>query len=218
MTAATAPGREPAGRLIVFAREPRLGEVKTRLAATLGAAKALEAYGQLLEATLSAARDCHGVERWLCLAAASDSPRAGPMVAAEDFHLAWQVEGDLGARMAQALREAVRSGAPAVLVGCDCPPLDAGVMAAAFEALADVDFVFGPTEDGGYALVGARIDLPAAFENIDWGTPRVMIQTRQRLARAGIAWRELAPLWDVDDESDWRRWQRWRTQHRAASG
>jgi rSAM/selenodomain-associated transferase 1 len=204
--------------VIVFAREPRLGQVKSRLAASLGEAEALQTHCQLLEATLVQVRRCADVERWLCVAAASDDAASPSLIAAEGFRRSRQCDGDLGVRMAHALRESVSEGIPAVLVGCDCPPLDAGVIASAFDALAQADFVFGPTEDGGYALVGARIDAPQVFGKIEWGTSRVMVQTRERLAQARISWSELPVLWDVDDEADWRRWQRWRAAGEAGDG
>jgi rSAM/selenodomain-associated transferase 1 len=196
--------------VIVFARVPRLGEVKSRLAATLGAEAALEAHRELLAATLATVGACPAVERWLCLAGGQHGPGAETDLAPAGFRLSWQSEGDLGARMAHALRASVARGVPAVLVGCDCPPLDVRMLEAAFEALEHVDIVFGPTEDGGYALVGVRRDLPMAFADIAWGSSRVMAQTRDRLVRAGVTWRELPALWDVDDEADWKRWQRWR--------
>lgn len=211
------PASGPRGSVIVFARVPRLGQVKSRLAATLGDAVALEAHRQLLDATLATVGACAGVERWLCLADGQGGPPTDADLAPAGFRLSWQREGDLGARMAHALREGVARGLPAVLVGCDCPPLDVRVIESAFAALAQVDIVFGPTEDGGYALVGARRDLPAVFANIDWGSDRVMAQTRERLVCAGAAWRELPALWDVDDEADWRRWQHWRTTGNAGA-
>lgn len=216
MTRLRADGVGPMPRVIVFAREPRLGEVKSRLAATLGAEVALQTHRELLDATLAAVRACPGVDRWLCLAAGSGSRSRTSGMAPAGFQLSWQGAGDLGARMAAALRASAGAGVPTVLVGCDCPPLDASVIGSALAALEDADFVLGPTEDGGYALIGARVDRPTVFEGVDWGTPRVMAQTRERLAQSGSAWRELPLLWDVDDEADWRRWQDWRAHRRAA--
>jgi glycosyltransferase A (GT-A) superfamily protein (DUF2064 family) len=69
------------------------------------------------------------------------------------------------------------------------------------------DAVVVPAEDGGYALLGMRRPLPDVFTGIAWSTPQVLQQTRERLASLGASWRELAPLWDVDEPADWQRYQ-----------
>ncbi len=111
---------------------------------------------------------------------------------------------DLGARMQAALRSALDRGRPALLIGTDCPALDAAHLAAAADALRDRDAVFVPAEDGGYVLVGLARAVDA-FEGIAWGGAGVMAATRARLAAAGASWRELPPLWDVDRPEDLRR-------------
>ena len=97
----------------------------------------------------------------------------------------------------------------AILIGSDCPGIEpAYVEAAAARLQAGVPWVFGPAEDGGYGLVGTcRVD-PAPFRDIDWGTARVMEQTRARCRAAGLAWEELDPLQDIDTHEDWLRFQR----------
>jgi hypothetical protein len=72
--------------------------------------------------------------------------------------------------------------------------------------------VFTPAEDGGYVLVGLRRPQPALFEAIDWGSDRVMAQTRARLKQLGLRCSEMPTLWDVDEPADWQRWQ---SLHRA---
>jgi rSAM/selenodomain-associated transferase 2/rSAM/selenodomain-associated transferase 1 len=111
---------------------------------------------------------------------------------------------DLGARMQAALRSALDRGRPALLIGTDCPALDAAHLAAAADALRDHDAVFVPAEDGGYVLVGLARAVDA-FEGIAWSGAGVMAATRARLAAAGASWRELPPLWDVDRAEDLRR-------------
>ncbi|MDA1116706.1 MAG: DUF2064 domain-containing protein, partial [Proteobacteria bacterium] len=70
------------------------------------------------------------------------------------------------------------------------------------------DAVFAPAEDGGYALVALRRVSPRLFAGIEWGGPRVMAQTRERLLALGWRWRELRTVWDVDRPEDYRRLQR----------
>ena len=201
---------EPSRHLIVFARAPELGRVKTRLAARLGPHKALAIHRELLAHTLSAVAGMPGVTAWLCVT--GNDPGRRMVALARRHGMRWiaQPEGDLGQRMARALRDRLRGGGHAVLIGADCPPIDASVIGAAFTALTGHDLVFGPTEDGGYALVGARLDAPAAFQGIEWSSARVMDQTRARLAAAHLSWHELPTLWDVDEAPDWRRFLAWR--------
>jgi rSAM/selenodomain-associated transferase 1 len=202
----SAPGTGAARRVvIVFARLPQLGKVKTRLAAALGDSAALAIYRELLDDTLKRVDACPGIERRLCVTGDDPGGLAEALATLRGYRLMRQGDGDLGARMAQALREALDDGARALLLGCDCPGIDAGVLDEAFDALDAHDMVFVPTEDGGYAMVGARIDHPGAFAGIDWGTAGVMSQTRARLCEHAIRWRELATLWDVDEPQDWAR-------------
>ncbi len=71
------------------------------------------------------------------------------------------------------------------------------------------NFAFVPAEDGGYVLIAAATNEPVAlrraFEGIDWGTEKVMTQTRERLRECGQTWQELAPRWDIDRPEDYER-------------
>ncbi len=105
-----------------------------------------------------------------------------------------------------ALRAELGRSDEALLVGSDCAVLDADYIARAFAKLQRQDLVLGPTEDGGYVLVGARRAIPEAlFQDIDWGTAQVMTQTRARLAHLAIRYALLEPLWDVDEWPDLMR-------------
>jgi len=105
-----------------------------------------------------------------------------------------------------------------LLIGTDCPALTVEHLTSAATALRNGnDAVFIPAEDGGYVLVGLRRPQPGLFEGIDWGTGKVMAQTRERLAALGLRWVEPATLWDVDRPADlcrlaalegFARWQR----------
>lgn len=118
--------------------------------------------------------------------------------------------GDLGMRMAGALEAALAQRASALLIGSDCPALSAQYLRdAAAECGGGKHAVFGPAEDGGYALIGLSRAPPAAlFENMEWGTATVMQQTRLRLERLGWRWVELPALWDVDRPEDLPRLRR----------
>jgi rSAM/selenodomain-associated transferase 2/rSAM/selenodomain-associated transferase 1 len=203
-------GSVPAPTLQIFAKAPLPGSVKTRLAATLGDAPAAAVHAQLVERTLAtavAARTA-GIVGAIELWAAPDATHPAFARWRDRYGVAvvTQVGDDLGTRMRHALDRALARGAPAVLVGTDCPALDVDYLSHAAAALAGHDAVFGPAEDGGYVLVGLsrRID---PFAGIAWGTPGVMTGTRARLAACGATWHELPPLWDVDREADLARWR-----------
>ncbi len=199
----------PAARLLIFAKAPVPGQVKTRLAGRLGTRGAARVYQQLLARTLKtaqAARLCP-VELWC----APDARHGffSHCRRAYGVRLRRQGAGDLGRRMKRALDQALREGRQAVLVGGDCASVGAAELRAAFERLASgYDAVLGPARDGGYVLVGLSRPCPPMFRAIPWSAPTVMATTRRRLRQAGIAWFELPVGWDVDTPADLKRLRR----------
>ena len=191
-------------RVLVFAKAPTPGQVKTRLIPALGEDAAAELHRKLVGRTLRTAQAAvvGPVELW-CAPDAHDeflSECAGRFGAG----LREQGEGDLGARMARALEAALAEGTPALLIGCDCPALTPDYLREAAAALTGgYDAVIGPAEDGGYVLIGFARSLPSLlFEDMAWGAPTVMRETRARLAKLGCRCCELATLWDVDRPAD----------------
>jgi rSAM/selenodomain-associated transferase 1 len=191
-------------RVIVFAKAPTPGQVKTRLIPALGESGAAQLQRQLIERTLRIAVEAGLGTPELWCAPGPDDPFFASCANTYDVSLRPQGEGDLGMRMARALALAPGAGSAGVLIGCDCPVLTADYLREAAAALAaGNDAVFGPVEDGGYVLIGAaRSPPPQLFESIAWGTATVMQETRVRLARNNWRWRELALLWDVDRPED----------------
>ena len=188
-------------RLAIFARVPVLGQVKTRLAATVGEPAALAAYRDLVALTLTRLRPGMGAfapEIWM----AGDSAEAADEVAGwkRRFPLFAQPSGDLGTRMAAAFEAGV-----AVLVGCDIPPLSALYVDRALAALDDADLVLGPTEDGGYCLIAMNEPHPEVFAGIPWSTNEVLAATRCAAAHLRVTL--LERLWDVDDAAGLARWR-----------
>jgi rSAM/selenodomain-associated transferase 1 len=117
-----------------------------------------------------------------------------------------QPEGDLGMRMQAAFQEALRQSEFALLIGTDCPVMNADYLESAFVALhAGEELVVGPAEDGGYVLLAARKISDSLFRNISWGTGDVLRQTRKRIEVLGYRYRELPSLWDVDYYKDLQR-------------
>ena len=192
-------------RLLVFARAPVPGAVKTRMIPVLGASGAAALYARMLERTLKTACTAAIAPVELWCAPDSGDPAFATAKTRWGVALHDQTQGDLGERMHQALGAALNGRQKAVLVGCDCPALSAAALDAAFAALDDHDVVLGPAEDGGYVLIGVRRLSPVLFEGIAWGGDRVLRQTRSRLVALGWRWHELPMLWDVDRPEDLAR-------------
>ena len=197
----------PDGTLLVFAREPIPGLVKTRLIPTLGASGAAHLYQALLERAVSAAIGVPGVavELW-CAGAPPSGGVCAKLARRHGLELRQQGAGDLGQRMAQALGETLALGDRAVLIGSDCPGYHAAYLSAAFAALLGHDVVLGPAADGGYVLIGMRRPAPDLFADIPWGTDTVLEATRTALTRLGLIWVELPGLQDIDRPEDLAAW------------
>jgi len=209
------PHTRTEARVLVFAKAPLPGTVKTRLIPLLGADGAAALQRQLIDHTLAAAAASAvgPLELW-CAPDCNDAflrDRASRVGAS----LHTQAEGDLGERMHRALECALQRCRRAVLIGTDCPVLGPEHIRNAVQALADgAAAAFCPAEDGGYALIGlARCDA-TLFAGIGWSGPCVMADTRMRLRQLGWAWREIATLWDVDRPEDCDRLQAAGLSHR----
>ncbi len=191
-------------RVIVLAKAPLPGLAKTRLAPTLGLAGAARLAARLLQHTVAQAlaADIGPVE--LCGEPDGHDPAFGSAIGSCQVLLSAQGDGDLGQRMRRALHRALTAGDDVVLIGTDAPALDAAYLCQAAQALHGADAVFGPTADGGYALVGLRRPLDALFIDMPWSTDRVMALTRQRLAASDVRHVELPMLHDIDEPADLR--------------
>lgn len=190
--------------LVVFARAPALGRVKTRLARGIGDAAALAFYRQALGCVLErVARQA----KWRTVLAvtpdvASRAPRLWPLRVPRRG----QGDGDLGARMGRAFRSLPKGAV--VIVGADIPEMRAEHIAQAFAALGTADLVFGPATDGGYWLIGAKGAARGAdmFADVRWSTRHALADTLANLRRWKVAM--LDPLDDVDDRAAYRRFLR----------
>ncbi len=192
-------------QLIVFARYPERGKVKTRLAAELGADEALAVYRQLLAHTervtapLAAARVL-----WL----AEAPPPGAPPLWPDGPQRVQPAGADLGQRMRHAFGEAFARGAQrAVVIGTDCPGLSTAHLRQAYERLLTHDVVLGPATDGGYYLLGLRAPQPALFAGISWSTATVLADTRAAAQRQQLRVALLPELSDVDTAADLAVWR-----------
>ena len=192
--------------VVVFARAPRPGMVKTRLAGLLGAEGAAGLHARLVKRTLETARAAGFRRIELHGAPDCDDPFFRFCAGHYGVTLTAQAPGDLGARMLAAFEAALATHARVLLVGSDCPALTARHLRQAERALREgTDAVLVPCEDGGYALVGLRRVEAKLFECIAWGSVSVMAETRDRLKQLGWTWREFETLWDVDRPEDYDR-------------
>lgn len=188
--------------VIVFAKAPVPGAVKTRLVPALGAEGAAALATCMLRHTLEQAvsADVGPVE--LCVAPDDAHPALRDAAATYGVALVVQGDGDLGQRMHRAFQRHLQAPGQALLIGTDAPALDAAVLRDAARALAAHDAVFVPALDGGYALVGLRRADARCFAGMRWSHAQVMADTRERLRAAGLHWRELPPVADVDEPAD----------------
>jgi len=190
-------------RLLVFLKAPRPGAVKTRLAATLGAAEACAAYQRLVGTLLRQLASLENVD--LCFAPDDAGPEIKPW-AQPEWRLTAQGSGDLGCRLNRAFRRAFEDGSHrVVIIGSDCPEAGTNDVHAAWNALLSHDVVLGPATDGGYWLIGLRARRPDLFESVPWSTDGVLRETLERCRDAGLTTHLLRELSDVDTEADWRR-------------
>lgn len=199
--------RYPGIRLLVFAKAPVPGQVKTRLLPVLDASEAAALHARLVEDSIRrfTAKPLCPVE----LHCAPDAEHSLFQALSRQHPIQCRAQQgrDLGERMGHAVAQTLAAGHWPLLVGTDCPLLDAGVLVEACEALmAGHAAVLGPAEDGGYVLLGLRRSAPELFQDMEWGTERVLTTTRQRLRHRGWDWRELPSLWDLDRPEDLLRY------------
>jgi hypothetical protein len=196
------PLRHPDARILIFAKAPVPGQVKTRLIPALGpegAARLAEVLLERLVTGLASARLAH-LELWC--APDTRHPVFVRLAAREGLGRYPQRGADLGERLRAGAEDALTRGGRVLLIGADIPDLDAGYCEQALEALRSVDCVLGPAEDGGYVLLGLKRPAPLLFERMPWGTDAVGRLTRIRIQRLGWRHRELPSLWDLDRPDD----------------
>jgi hypothetical protein len=189
--------------LVAFVRAPRLGRVKTRLAADIGAVPAWAFYRRTTRTVL---HRLGGHGRWQPWLAVTPLDAAAPGVWPDGWRRIGQGSGDLGQRMARVMR-ALPPG-PAVIIGTDVPDIRSDHVARAFRALGRHDAVFGPAADGGYWLVGLRrrLRVPEIFEGVRWSTEFALADTLANARTLDVALLDV--LADVDDGAGLRRLQK----------
>jgi len=189
--------------LIVFAKYPEPGRVKTRLIGPLTAAQAAEVHLRCLRVTVASVTSAEGVEVVLAGSPGDAGFRELLGAQAADMPIWPQSEGSLGDRLSAASERAFGEGAGRVLVvGSDCPGMTPGDVLRAVGEMDRHDVVIGPAMDGGYYLLGLRRPLGTLFESIDWSSPQVLEQTLAKAAAADATVALLPERRDVDDYDD----------------
>lgn len=190
--------------LIVFAKVPRPGRVKTRLAAAIGDTAAASLYRTLgrrvldgvrggpyrVVAYIDPANELAGARDWLGGAGVDFRPQEGD---------------DLGERLARAFRRELERARHVCAIGTDAPAVDRSVAERAFAELATSDLVLGPALDGGYYLIGARGHWPELFRGVPWSTEEVLTATLARANALRLRTATLDPLPDIDTVEDLER-------------
>lgn len=184
--------------LIIFAKNPIPGKVKTRLAATIGVDEALSVYKRLLLHTHSITEgiDCCKLVYYSGYTEKNDCWSSG-------YEQEVQQGADLGERMMSAFDDVFKTGTTkAVIIGTDCPGLKTTIIQEAFDKLQVYDVVIGPAADGGYYLLGTKKLYRQFFSNIQWSTDTVLKATVALCKQLKLHYYLLPVLNDIDEEKD----------------
>ncbi|MBD1914237.1 TIGR04283 family arsenosugar biosynthesis glycosyltransferase [Leptolyngbya sp. FACHB-16] len=195
--------------LAIFTRYPQPGSTKTRLIPALGPEGAAGVQRQMTEHTLRQVR-CLQQRRDVTVTlhiAGGDEAAITAWLGLQWNHQP-QKQGDLGDRLIAAMQSAFQSGASRlVIIGIDCPDINADVLEQALNGLEQADVVLGPATDGGYYLIGLRSPISELFQGVAWSTDQVFQQTQTIAQNLGLSVHTLAPLSDVDYPEDLPVWQ-----------
>ena len=193
--------------LLVFLKSPIAGQVKTRLASSIGAEHAAALYRQWIGVVLEKLQPVRASTHVVACCDGGPASSFAPW-----HHLAddwWrQPAGDLGHRLDAAFLGRQSDGFPAIAVGTDCLDIDDTLIEAAFARLAGGDAVFGPAVDGGYYLVGLAKYLPDFFRGIPWSTARTLAAHQASCAQQKWSYEVLPVLRDIDTLEDWLEYQK----------
>ncbi|TGM66190.1 glycosyltransferase [Leptospira levettii] len=190
-------------KLIIFAKQPIQGQVKTRLAKTLGDQTTLNIYQNLLQITqdITSKLNISKTVYW------DQIPYHTNIYFQDGYSFKVQSQGDLGKKMKDAFREEFdESFGKILIIGTDCPYLTKEIFEDAYRALEKSNIVIGPAKDGGYYLLGMNRFYPSLFEGIPWSTELVFDLTIKKIKELNLTFSVLPALNDIDTEKDWLEW------------
>lgn len=189
--------------LILFAKTPRPGGVKTRLQPDLSPEQSSVLYRAFVLDLLEATRHLKNTDRIIGCDPSHQDPFFKSLADRYSVRLMDQQGADLGERMRMAFEETHRQGlGPVVIIGTDSPTLPMEFVREAFDLLRNHEIVLGPSHDGGYYLTGCSENIPPIFEKVPWGSDQVLAMTLKRVMDLKLKC-ALLPFWyDVDTLSD----------------
>ena len=188
--------------LLIFLKNPQVGKVKIRLAATIGNEQTLFIYQKLIEHTIAVTKEL-SIDKIVFY---SDFINKKDNWNNSVFQKELQSGNNLGERMKSAFKGSFTGGyRKVVIIGTDCFDLTETIIDKAFESLNEYDLVIGAAEDGGYYLLGMKKFLPEIFESIEWSTDKVFDQTMAVCNNLDLSVFLLPKLNDIDDEEDLKK-------------
>lgn len=188
-------------RIVIFAKLPKAGFAKTRLIPALGADGAARLAARMLRHTVAEALAAGVGPVEICVTPAPDEPAWRAIHLPAGLIWSSQGGGDLGERLSRCARRVLADG-PVLLIGTDCPQLDASRLRQAANALTQAGAVMTPATDGGYVLLGISRFHEALFDGIAWSTASVAVETRSRFRVLDWTLRELPACHDIDEPGD----------------
>ncbi len=192
--------------LIIFARYPQKGKVKTRLAKNIGDDHALKLYQLCLYNIIKEVQQIQNIERCIYISDKTDLEQMQNIIDG-DFRFYSQSPGNLGLRMKNALSECLNRGSKKIIIiGTDVPDLSKSIIKDAFNKLDENEIVIGPSYDGGYYLLGSKFLHNELFEKIQWSTNMVFEHTLKIAQKLGLKIHTLPHLHDIDTGKDLDNW------------
>ena len=197
--------------LIIYSRYPEPGTTKTRMIPILGAEGAAELQRQMSEYTLNTARQLkksRNINLEVHFAGGTQQLMSDWL--GQDISYIKQTSGDLGEKMKSSFQQAFdRQHEKVIIIGIDCPDIDLAILNQAFNSLRYHDLVLGEAKDGGYYLIGLNKLIPQLFDNITWGTNKVLNQTKAIADKLSLNTEYLMALPDVDRPEDLSIWHKY---------
>jgi rSAM/selenodomain-associated transferase 1 len=189
-------------RIVIFAKAPVPGLAKTRLIPALGAQGAADLARRMLDHTVAQALAAEVGPVELCVTPLPGNAAWQGLTLPASVTWSDQGDGDLGERMARAAQRVTGARESLLLIGTDCPALDAAQLRRAATSLQYFDATLVPTADGGYVLLGLNRFHASLFEDVEWSTDSVANETRRRLARLGWRVQDEPAVHDIDEPAD----------------
>lgn len=198
----------PEAVIMVFCKAPIPGQVKTRLIPALTGEGAAQLHCELTEKTLQTATQNRLCEVQLWCSTTIDDPFFTVLAQVYSVGRQLQQGAGLGERMHHAFSQGLAHFSSAIVIGCDCPSFTSDDLEQALSQLNQgKPCVLAPAEDGGYVLIGLNQPQPSLFDDMPWGTGKVVGLTRQRLRSLNLDYHELSMQWDLDTPDDLKRYR-----------